>query len=199
MTLLLALACTPRSTVPVVEPVMSEVDGVRELTGTLRVDAEPGARRFQGVWLEAVDGSARWLLAYRLEPWAVGMDGASLRVVGRTWTPDPSEQHVQAEHLRLVSAHTSDRLAPTPWVELGESTTWQGRFRDTVWEQGTKLEGEHQLLFVASEGSWPVWGGLPEGAALDVDGALTGRLATPSPVNAGPGGPAVIVEGWSAR
>lgn len=69
-----------------------------KVSGVLTIDASPGGKRFQGVWLEADDGR-KLLLAYRPRERFERHRGQKVVVVGSVEVPDPRAQHITGSHI----------------------------------------------------------------------------------------------------
>lgn len=110
------------------------------------IDPSPGAKKFQGVWLERDDGQ-RWLIDYRARPYWTPFAEARVEVSGARYMPDG--QAVTAVHFRLDTLRI---VEPTPdhhLVRLGPKRQLTGRFVEVVGGPGTKSEARTMTLFAA--------------------------------------------------
>lgn len=89
----------------------------RERRATVRVDAQPAGKKFQGVWLELADG-ARWVIDYRPRlPWRSFADREVL-VTGGCY--EPFGQAITAPHVRVDRMRfAEDRRGVQPYLEVG--------------------------------------------------------------------------------
>jgi hypothetical protein len=135
-----------------------------ELRATVRIDAEPGAKRFQGVWLE-LSGGARWVIDYRArEVWRSFADRAVL-VSGRCY--EPKGQAIRAQHFEVDRMRMADPGRPdVPLLEVGPEARMRGTFAEVAYPEGSKLAGSKDLVFRAESG-----------AEYRVLGAEPGKLA----------------------
>lgn len=207
----LALALTVGAAVPACgspakPPVTSGNGGAKaaeaaagpELRATVRIDAQPAAKRFQGVWLELGDSGARWVIDYRArDVWRPFADRAVL-VTGRCYEPEGQAigaQHFEVERMRFAGSGRPD----APILEVGPETRLRGMFAEITYPAGSKLAGSKDLVFRADDGAeFRLFGEVPgaePGAALGKP-ALGKRVAIDArPVKrnlaytAGPGGP----------
>src|SRR5262249_47884244 len=96
---LLLAACWTSEVKPVPSPKSNTPSG-GERRAIVRIDAQPGGKKFQGVWLEFADDK-RWLVDYRAnELWKPFADREVL-VTGYCWAPDPRAQAIQATHFHV--------------------------------------------------------------------------------------------------
>ena len=124
------------------------VEPLTTVTATLRIDANPGPRKFQGVWLERPDGE-RWIVDYRDRGLWRGFDGATVAVTGYCY--QPFGEAINARHFAVETLrHSSERDVRGPYVSLGPERTLTGQFSTRTAPPGSKLAGsppEH--VFVA--------------------------------------------------
>lgn len=97
-------------------------DTIEFFEATVRIDAQPGGKQFQGVWLDR-DGGTTYLVAYRPQPELAALEGQRVEVAGRRKYPGPMTQHVQADHFELdhIAAVPSDAPSFT-----GDAQTLEG-------------------------------------------------------------------------
>jgi hypothetical protein len=120
------------------------------LAATLRIDAVPGPRRFQGVWLELADGQ-RWLVDYRARDlWRV-FDGAAVYVTGHCYVP--FGQAINAPHFAVETlGHVYEYDVGGPYRSMGPELTLTGEFTLRTAPAGSKLAGSPpERVFVAGD------------------------------------------------
>lgn len=130
---------------------MHENDPPAEYRATVRIDAQPGGKKFQGVWLE-FDTHQQWVIAYRPHELWRGFAGEAVIVTGQCY--EPFGQAIGATHFRVERM----RLAPAvkflaPLLEVGPESLVTGDFVDRAWPAGSKRAGEMQLVFRAADGT----------------------------------------------
>jgi hypothetical protein len=165
-----------------------------ERRGTVRIDAQPGGKRFQGVWLE-LGGGARWVIDYRArDVWRPFADRAVL-VTGRCY--EPQGQAIWAQHFEVTRMRFADPGQPTaPILEVGPEIRLRGAFAEVAYPAGSKLAGTKDLVFRAEGGGEHRLFGAVPGAGQPGRFALGEHVAIDArPVErnlaytAGPGGP----------
>lgn len=148
---------SPRVAVPAAtdEPVAPTPPTPRENTGdairaTLRIDAKPGGKKFQGVWLEREDGE-KWVISYRPDELWRGFQDKLVQVRGAIY--QPRGQAIRATHFRVEWLAIVDDDS-TDLVEVKEERTYAGQFEEHVWPAGTKLAGEKTPVFQSDGRTW---------------------------------------------
>ncbi|MBA3393921.1 MAG: hypothetical protein H0T89_14840 [Deltaproteobacteria bacterium] len=121
-----------------------------ERRATLRIDAQPGGKRFQGVWLELPDGK-RWVLDYRArELWRAFADHEVV-VTGHCY--QPQGQAILATHFEVERLR---RAVPVrgagPYLEIGPTRVLRGTLVATPAPPGSKLAGTSRTVFHADDG-----------------------------------------------
>lgn len=174
---------------PVPEPAASEEAASEEaavseearMEARLRVDAEPGGKRFQGVWLER-EGEEPLIAAYRALSCFAPFDGHRVRVTGERWSPDPRAQQIAAPHFRIATLELADPAAASDVLlhAVGAEQELVGVARTEAGEPGSKEEGATWTVFVAGGTTWRIWDA-PEDLPIDTPLAVTGREVTVSP------------------
>ncbi len=191
--LLLSSACSCRDARPPTDlPVPNEVATVTDapllpfpipetaerFTGTLRIDAEPGGKRFQGVWFTPDGAEEAFLIAYRAEPIWVGFEGQRVEVAGERYSPEG--QAIMAPHLRVLALWPADGPGAGIHEWLGPRTKLQGRFVYDTGDPGSKSEGERWLTFQTDSGTFLTSGEVPDASAIGRQVEVTGRRYEPS-------------------
>jgi hypothetical protein len=179
-----APVATPPPAPALAEPALEEIDAVVE------IDAEPGGKRFQGVWL--VQGAdTRWVISYRAEPWLRGFEGQRVHARGRRYTPEG--QAIDATHFRLEDMRVIDPSFGTVFIEVGPELTLQGTIRVDIGAAGTKSAGERWHVFDSeTQGSFQL-ANAPDGLVLDRRIGVRARTMVYSPFVAHRGGPMLWV------
>lgn len=171
-------------------PATPEADKDAGFEATLEIDAEPGGKRFQGVWL-VLSGGERLVVDYRATAWWMSFRGRKVRVTGEHWTPDPRAQSIGAAHFRvhelsLIDPHQEPFADP---IGLGPERELDGQFEKYSWPEGTKLAGETVLVFRATAGPRYWLAATPDPTPVPEQPVrVRGRTVTPSPFAARPGG-----------
>lgn len=172
-------------------------DTVPEMVATVRIDPDPGAKRFQGVWLDR-EGEEPLLIDYRAREFWIPFEGEQVTVTGEAWTPAPRAQQVDAAHFRVA---TLSLQHPTPEVALhaiGPEQTLIGLVETLEGEPGTKMEGSTWDAFAVEGGTnYQIWYA-PEGMPKDTRLTITAREVTPSPFSAHMPGPTLWIGDFSA-
>jgi hypothetical protein len=115
---------------------------------TLRIDAEPGPRRFQGVWLE--QGENKLLVDYRKRELWTAFDGLAVDVTGHCYEPF-GERITNQTHFAIETLAVADRKTSRRFHGFGPEQTLTGSFVTETGAPGTKLEGS-TLAYFESEG-----------------------------------------------
>ena len=110
---------------------------------TLRIDAEPGPRRFQGVWLER--GEHKWLVDYRARELWTAFDGLSVDVTGHCF--EPFGEAVRATHFAIDTLAVADRKTSRRFHAIGPEQTLTGTFVNESGPSGTKMVGSTAQYF----------------------------------------------------
>jgi hypothetical protein len=130
--------------------VADDDDEVMTFDAIVRVDAEPGSKKLQGVWLERGDGE-RWIVAYRAEPWLVPFADKKVSVTGGRYIP--GGQAVKATHFRLDALRTTDDGDPGLFESLGAEQEMTGELSERSGTVGAKDEGERYPVFTSDAGN----------------------------------------------
>ncbi|HWB81604.1 MAG TPA: hypothetical protein VG755_41870 [Nannocystaceae bacterium] len=200
----LALACTPAPREPAPsEPAAAPVtnsprmdppppeDDLTQLDALVEIDAEPGGKKFQGVWLVR-DGGTRLVISYRAEPWLREFEGQRVHAKGRHYTPQG--QAINAMHFRLEHMRVLDPQAKlSTFVEVGPERTLTGVMREDVGAAGTKSEGERWHVFDSETDGRFLLANTPDDIVLEQRIAVRARSIVYSPFVAHRGGPTLWV------
>ncbi len=160
-----------------------------QLEATVRIDADPSGKRFQGVWLELADGE-RWVIDYRAtEVWR-GFQNEAVTVTGHRW--EPSGQAINATHFRVATMKfAGPPTRAVPYRSLGPELIYRGQFIEHVWPAGTRRAGEVDHHFYTDDGdAFDLVGGSGEPGQV----AITARVVMVDPTYAATtGGPKLFV------
>ena len=133
---------------PLAPPAPPAADGA--FVATVRIDAQPGGKRFQGVWL--VHGGAEWVVDYRARELWQPFDGLEVRVTGETWTPDPRAQAIQAQHFKVARLEVADPAKAKRFRAIGPERELSGVFVHKRVPAGAKGAGASPLYFEEKDG-----------------------------------------------
>lgn len=180
------VACSsPRR--PVVNPPSEQHRAV------LRIDAEPGGKRFQGVWLD-FSGTKRWVIAYRASDLWRAFADHEVVVTGHCYAPDGQAimaPHFLVERMRFVTPQRGrGRL-----LEVGPAEDFAGAFGEYRYPEGSKLAGDTRMQFIAEDNTayWIAGGDPP---ASPGPARIRARRVEPDmSVIAQPGGPSLWLLG----
>lgn len=169
---------------------------MEQVEATVRIDAEPGGKRFQGVWLELA-GGLRWVIDYRATEIWRSFENERVTVTGHHW--QPMGQAIQAMHFKVATMQFADPPSrAVPYRSLGPEQVLRGAFVEHVWPAGTRREGEVETEFHTDDGdSYELAGGQPArpGAV-----AIVARELEPDPTYAATtNGPKLFVLGVHAH
>lgn len=126
-------------------------DEVITFPAIVRVDAEPGSKKLQAVWLERGDGE-RWIVAYRPEPWLVAFADKPVEVSGGRYIP--GGQAVKATHFRIDTLRITDDKELGLFESVGPERTMTGIFAERTGTVGAKDEGERYPVFDNGEAAY---------------------------------------------
>lgn len=122
-----------------------------ELRGTLRIDAAPGAKHFQGVWLEQADGT-RWVVDYRARELWTWFADHDVIVTGGTYVPEG--QAINATHFRIdLLRFATPRVGRGPYLSMGPEHLLTGAFVIESGLPGSKAAGSSWRAFVGDDGT----------------------------------------------
>ncbi len=128
------------------------------MRATLRIDAAPGAKRFQGVWL--VVGDREYVVDYRAHALWTWFADREVTVTGEPYRPDPEAQAIQSEHFRIATLRVSER-GRGPYLGFGAETWLDGEVASDSAPAGSKLAGSTQSVFRDGVRSLPIVSDVP--------------------------------------
>jgi len=140
----------------------------QERRAILRIDAQPAGKKFQGVWLELVDGT-RWVVDYRpREVWTWFRD-REVFVTGGCYKP--TGEAIGATHFRVDRMRdAAPERGVRPYVAVGPQTVLRGQVVSVNPPPGSKLAFTSEKHFCSDTGAtYGVVGAeLPEGETVRV-------------------------------
>jgi hypothetical protein len=166
--------------------------GMLTVTGTVLVpdEAEGPGKKFRGVLLEE-PGGQRWVLAYQRDFLWESFKGRSVVVTGER--DEPKGQALALPHLKPHAWKAADPKQIATFIEVGPEEKLSGRFRESTWPKGTKLEGEKELHFTTDSGRSFHVVNRPPGVVLDQPRKISARAVVHSPFVAHLGGDTLYV------
>ncbi len=169
-----------------------------EVRATVRIDAQPGGKKFQGVWLElpgtseVLPRSGRWVIDYRATEIWRSFEDADVIVTGEHY--QPFGQAINSPHYKVATMRFARPPSRTvPLRSIGPEKVLRGAFVEHVWPPGTRHAGDVERSFTTDDGATY---GLAAGSADPKTGpaAITCRDVEPDPAYAADtGGPKVFV------
>jgi hypothetical protein len=147
----MVLAACWTSEVKTVQPKPAEPrDG--ELRAIVRIDAEPGGKKFQGVWLEFSDDK-RFVIDYRANGLWKPFEDREVIVTGHCWAPDPRAQAISSTHFHVATMRmVKPERGHGPILEIGPELALRGEFRQQSFPAGSKLAGSSEIRFTVDGG-----------------------------------------------
>ena len=147
-----------------------------EREAIVRIDAEPGSKQFQGVWLEL--GGERWVIDYRARGLWKPFEDHAVIVAGECYTP--RGQAIGATHFRVDRMRfMKPERGRGPILELGPEQMLRGAFAEHAFPAGSKRADSPARTFVDDAGTsyWIAGGdGLP---AAGTAARVKARVVTP--------------------
>ena len=168
---------------------------VQTLEATLRVDPEPSAKHFQGVWLDR-PGQPSLLAEYRALSCFQVFDGRAVTVTGEPWTPEPQAQQVMAPHVRIATLRLTEPSPDLLLASIGPEKTWTGVAETLAGEPGSKMEGSTWSAFTADGTTFQIWDS-PADLPQDMRITVMAREVEVSPYAAGMTGPALCIRDFT--
>ena len=122
----------------------------RTLTATVRVGAGEGVPLgFGGVHLDEADGT-KWVVAYERDPLWLEFDGQLVVAKGAPY--EPVSHAVPAKHFRVETWRVADTKSASGYLGAGPIVELTGTLSISKPPVGSKLEGEDQTMFHATDG-----------------------------------------------
>jgi hypothetical protein len=151
---LTAAACSSPAPAPTLanrSPVTTDEPSASEIRATVRIDAQPGGKKFQGVWLE-LGGDKRYVIDYRPRSLWLGFENHEVFVTGHCY--QPFGQAIGATHFRVERMRFATRpTTSVPLFELGAEVVMKGHFVDHPYPAGSKLAGSSEQTFHHEDGT----------------------------------------------
>jgi hypothetical protein len=165
-------------------PMKNESTQQETFRATVRIDAQPAGKMFQGVWLERSDGE-RWLIAYRPWEYWTPFQDKQVDVTGERYQPEG--QSVSAVHFRLDRL-TIDTAAMTSLVRVERERGLTGVFLvDKGGPPGSKMAGYATSYFRSDDGERFLLANAPQ-VTPGTPVRITAREVELSPFSAHQGG-----------
>jgi hypothetical protein len=134
-----------------VQPTDPTAPPLKEYRATLRIDAQPGGKKFQGVWLDFGDDT-RWVIDYRPRELWRGFADHEVTVTGHCYRP--FGQAINAPHFRVATMSFVRRPATAvPYFSIGPERWITGAFRTLTFPAGSKRAGDQEPRFHDEHGT----------------------------------------------
>lgn len=160
--LALLAACWTAETKPVEQPSKPDVKPPtgEEREAIVRIDEQPGAKRFQGVWLEFAP-DRRWVIDYRARELWKSFVNREVIVTGQCYRPFGqaiSSTHFRVDRMRFVKPERGRG----PILELGPEHLLRGKFGERKYAPGSKRADSPDPAFIDDAGKTFVIAGASE-------------------------------------
>jgi hypothetical protein len=145
--LLLLASCWTSEIKPVTEPTKPAAQPVPavERRATVRIDAAPGGKAFQGVWLEFA-ADKRWVTDYRARELWKPFENREVLVTGTCYRPFGqaiTATHFRVDRMRFVKPERGHALI----LELGPEQMMKGSFVLHQFPPGSKRADSPMVMF----------------------------------------------------
>jgi hypothetical protein len=148
--LLLLAACWTSETKPVEQPTTTPTPAADEREAIVRIDAEPGGKKFQGVWLD-FGTDRRWVIAYRAHGLWKPFENREVIVTGQCY--QPFGQAIGATHFRVDGMRfVKPERGRGPILALGPEQRLRGTFTEYTFAPGSKRAGSPERSFTEDAG-----------------------------------------------
>jgi hypothetical protein len=149
-----------------------------ERRATVRIDSEPGGKKFQGVWLEFA-ADQRWVIDYRPRALWKPFEGHEVLVTGGCYRPFGqaiSAPHFRVDRMRFVAPKRGHALI----LELGPETMMKGTFVLHQFPAGSKRADAPMVMFRDDSGTDFIIAGASEDVpAVGTAARITARAVVP--------------------
>ena len=183
------VACWTSETKPVANSTKPTTATTDERRATVRIDAQPGGKNFQGVWLE-LGADKRWVIDYRPRALWKPFADRDVIVTGRCYRP--FGQAIMATHFRVDRMRfVTPERGRGPLLEIGPEQLLRGTFVEHRFPAGSKLADSPRVTFVVDAGtSYWIAGAADDLPAIGTAARIKAREVTPDmSYVAQPGGP----------
>jgi len=177
-----AAAAGGTTTAPMKPPATMKFDA------TVAIDAKPGSKQFQGVWLVRADGS-RLLIDYRATGLWRPFEKQKVTATGRTYYP--RGQAIKAKHFRVETLQMVDKQSTASIIRIGPVKTLNGAFSTHTVRAGAKGGGQQRTVFTSKSAT--TYQVMNPAAALPGAAVVTAREIERSPFISHVGGPALWI------
>jgi hypothetical protein len=141
----------------------------QERRAILRIDAQPVGKKFQGVWLELVDGT-KWIVDYRARELWTWFRDREVIVSGGCY--EPVGEAIRATHFRIDRLRDARPERGTrPYLAMGPEVLLRGQLELVTAPPGSKAAGTTRSVFRADDGvTYNVLGDVPADKPVRVRG-----------------------------
>ena len=160
------------------EPTKPTASFTDERRATVRIDAQPGGKKLQGVWLD-FGADKRWVIDYRpRELWKPFADREVI-VTGHCYRP--FGQAIMATHFRVDRMRfVTPESGRGPILEIGPEQLLRGKFVEQRFPAGSKLADSPMVTFVDDAGtSYWIAGAADDLPPVGTAARITAREVTP--------------------
>ena len=127
------------------DPTTTAPPAANERRATLRIDAQPGGKKFQGVWLEFA-ADKRWVIDYRPRELWKPFEDREVIVTGACYRP--VGQAIMATHFRVDRMRfVKPERGRGPILEVGPEQWIRGAFAMRTFPPGSKLADSPMRVF----------------------------------------------------
>jgi len=150
--LVLLVACWTSESKPVKpQDPTTPAPAANERRATVRIDARPGGKQFQGVWLEFA-ADKRWVIDYRPRELWKPFEDREVIVTGACY--EPFGQAIRATHFRVDRMRfVNPERGRGPILEIGAEQWIRGAFAMHDFPAGSKRADSPMLVFRADDGT----------------------------------------------
>ncbi len=166
--------------------------GMQTFRATVEIDAKPGGKRLQAVWLVHENGE-RWVIDYRAREFWKPFEGTTVDAAGKVYAPQG--QAIGATHFRVHSLGLDPNTdSSAPWTWIGPESQAHGKFHLKQGAPGSKSADTSWPVFVSEEGrSYQLANAVELDGLLGVPVTIEARPIERSPFVAHMPGPTLFV------
>ncbi len=180
-------ATKPAATKPAAKP-PAMTTNANKFEATLKIDAKPGGKKFQGVWLVKADGS-KMVIDYRANGLWRPFENQKVAVTGMVYIP--RGQAIGAKHFRVETINIVDKQSTARFIALGPRKLIEGEFGTHTIKAGAKAGGQTYTIFKSKGGT--TYQVMNPDKAEKGPVKVRARSVTRSPFTAHVGGPALWI------
>lgn len=123
--------------------------GTVNVSAVVKIDAKPGGKKFQGVWLHT-DSGRRLVVSYRAHEHWRAFEGRRVEAQGKHYQPEG--QAIMADHFRVTSIVVPDPTPDDEIVWMSAEEDYEGEFQRYEWPKGSKGAGGNSTVFRSDDG-----------------------------------------------